>query len=328
MIAEALELYGYTLLDPWLLLFAPVFVAIAVRCRLRQPAALPAAQTGMLQGLPRTLRARCVHLPLWITLLGGVCLALALARPVRREVVPQRQEGIDIALVLDLSSSMNIQDTADRERPRRIDAARERAMEFAKERKNDRVAYVAFSRYAELRCPPTLDEAALAAFLMSTDTVPENSELDGTAIGVAIAKAVQTLERSDAKSRVVVLLSDGETTVRTIEVEDAVKLASDAKVRIHTIGLGQGMPTPFGGFRALEFSDLKLAAQKTGGRFFQPKTDRDLAEVYVQIDELEKSKLEDPRYRFVDGFEWPLGIGLSCCLLALLLEVFWLWGAP
>ena len=101
MIAEALELHGYTLLDPWLLLFAPAFVAIAVRCRLRQPAALPSAHTGMLQGLPRTLRARCVHLPLWITLLGGVCLALALARPVRREVVPQRQEGIDIALVLD-----------------------------------------------------------------------------------------------------------------------------------------------------------------------------------------------------------------------------------
>lgn len=327
MIASWFEAWGHTLLDPWFLLFAPAFAAVAAWRRLRPAAALPCADARAFEGLPRTLRVRCADAPLWLTLLAGLALAVALARPVRREVVPQRQEGIDIALVIDLSSSMNIQDMQDRQRPRRIDAARERAMEFARARTNDRVSYVAFSRYAELRCPPTLDEDALAAFLMSTDTVPENSELDGTAIGVAIAKAVQLLDASEAKSKVVVLLSDGETTVRTIEVADAVKLAKDAKIRVHAIGLGQGMPTPFG-FRELEFSDLKHAAEETGGKFFQPRTDKDLAEVYAKIDELEKSEIEDPRQRFVDAFEWPLGIGLSCALLALLLEVFWLRGAP
>ena len=327
MIAVALEAYGHTLLDPWLLLFAPLFVTAAVWRRARPMAALPSASTQHFAGLPRTLRARCARLPLWLLLLAGLCLSLAVARPVRREVVPQRQEGIDIVVVVDVSSSMNIEDTREPMRPRRIDAARERAMQFAKSRKNDRVGFVAFSRYAELRCPPTLDEDALAAFLKATDTVPDNSELDGTAVGVAIAKSVQTLQPSDAKSKVVVLLSDGETTVRTIEVEDALALAADAKVRIHAIGLGQGQPTPFG-VQPLEFRDLKLAATKTGGQFFQPKTDADLGEVYAKIDELEKSELEDPRYRFVDAFEWPLGIGLLCALLSLLLEVFWLRGAP
>ena len=327
MMAALFEVWGHTLLDPWFLLLGLAFLAVAAWRRMRPAAALPCADARSFDGLPVTLRARCVHLPLWLMLVAGISLSVALARPVRREIVPQRQEGIDIALVVDLSSSMNIEDTEDRARPRRIDAARERAMEFARARKNDRVSFVAFSRYAELRCPPTLDEDALAAFLASTDTVPENSELDGTAIGVAIAKAVQLLEPSEAKAKVVVLLSDGETTVRTIEIEDAVKLAKDAKVRIHAIGLGQGMPTPFG-FRELEFADLKRAAQETGGVFFQPKTDKDLGEVYARIDELEKSEIEDPRQRFVDAFVWPLGFGLSCALLALLLETLWLRGAP
>jgi Ca-activated chloride channel family protein len=323
----SIEFDGWTLLDPWLLVIAVLFVLAAMWRQWQPRAALPSAQTQLFAGLPRTLRTRCVHLPLWLSTMGAMALSLAVARPVRREVVPQHEQGIDIVLTIDISSSMGVEDTDDSKRPRRIDAARERATEFAASRTKDRVAFVAFSRYAELRCPPTLDEEALAAFLKSTDAVPGDSELDGTAIGVAIAKSVKVLETSDAKSRVVVLLSDGETTVRTIEVEEAIKLAVDAKVRIHTIGLGRGQPSPFG-FRPLEFSDLKSAAEKTGGRFFQPKTDRDLAEVYADIDRLEKSELEDPRYRYVDGFAWPLGIGLLAVLLALLLEVLWIRGAP
>lgn len=327
MMAASFEIAGWTLLDPWFLSCALLFVAAAVWRRLQPRAALPSAQTHLFAGLPRTLRARCVHLPLWISTLGSLLLVVALARPVRREVVPQREQGIDIVLTIDVSSSMRIEDTDDKQRPRRIDAARERATEFAAARKKDRVAFVAFSRYAELRCPPTLDESALAAFLKSTDAVPVNSELDGTAIGVAIAKSVKVLETSDAKSRVLVLLSDGETTVRTIEVEAAVKLAVDKKVRIHTIGLGRGQLFS-NRFQPLEFTDLKLAAEKTGGSFFQPKTDRDLAEVYAEIDRLEKTDLEDPRYRYVDGFASALGAGLLAVLIALLLQVFWIRGAP
>jgi Ca-activated chloride channel family protein len=327
MIAAPFEIAGYTLLDPWFLLGVPLFVAATLLRRWRPRAALPAAQTALFAALPRTLRARCVHVPLWLAGAAACVLVVALARPVRREILPQKEQGIDIALVVDTSSSMKIDDMDESGTLRRVDAARQRALEFAARREHDRVAFIAFARYAELRCPPTLDEKALAAFLQAIDIVPPGSELDMTAIGVAVAKAVQLLEKSTAKSRVIVLLSDGENNVDAITVEDAVKLAVDAKIRIHAIGLGHGTPTPFG-FQPLDFAALKLAAQKTGGRFFEAKSDADLGEVYGAIDRLEKTELEDPRYRVVDGFQWPLGGGLLLLVLALLLEIGWIRRAP
>ena len=128
------------------------------------------------------------------------------------------------------------------------------------------------------------------------------------------------LGKSDAKSRVAVLLSDGENTLADILPEAAAKLAKDAGVRIHTIGLGHGVPGPFG-FVALDFADLRKIAETTGGEFFQPKSDADLAAVYERIDAMEKTELEDPRYRTVDRFELPLGAGLLLLLLALLADV-------
>ncbi len=328
MIAAWLEVAGYTLLDPWFLLGLPLVLVLTALRRARPRAALPAAQTAWFAQLPATLRVRCVHVPLRLMCLAGCVLVVALARPVRREIVPQHEEGIDIVMVVDTSSSMKIDDMEQRTGLRRIDAARQRALEFATRRPNDRIAFVAFARFAELRCPPTLDEKALAMFLAAVDIVPEQTELDGTAIGVAIAKAVQVLSKSTAKSKVVVLLSDGENTVTdSIDVDDAIKLASDAGVRIHTIGLGHGQLTPFG-FQELDFAALKQAAVRTHGQFFAAKTDADLADVYAEIDRLEKSELDDPRYRVVDGFEWPLGLGLAVLLLALLLEVAWIRGVP
>ena len=321
------EIGEWSLLDPGFLLGIPLLLLVAVWRRLRPRAALPAAQTALFAGLPRTFRARCVHLPLWLSVLAGLLLILALARPVRREVVPQTEEGVDIVLAVDISSSMQIEDMSESESLRRIDSARQRALEFAAARPDDRLAFIAFARYGELRCPPTLDEEALAAFLRSIDVVPQNSELDGTAIGVALAKAVQVLEGSDAKSRIVVLLSDGENNQEAISLPDAARLASDAGIRVHTIGLGHGVPTPFG-FRELDFQGLRTIAKETGGKFFQARSDADLAEVYQMIDSLEKTELEDPRYRTIDGFEWPLGTGLSLLLAALLLEVLWIRGRP
>lgn len=326
----ALEVGDLALLDPAFLLGIPLLLLVGAWRHLREGAALPAAQTALFADLPRTLRARLVHLPHWLAVLAGCVLSVALARPVERVLVPRPQQGIDIVVVVDVSSSMQIADMDQERKKRRMDAAIERALGFVRARTDDRVAYVTFSRYAELRCPPTLDEEALAAFVAATDTVPEGSELDGTAIGVGLAKAVQVLRGSEAKSRVVVFLSDGQTSrglADTISTEDAAKLAADADVRVHTIGLGHGEPT-FTGFLPLDFAELKRIADRTGGRFFAARTDEDLAKVYALIDELEKSELEDPRYRNVDRFEWPLAAGLATLLLALLLDVFWLRRAP
>lgn len=327
MIAVAFEFAGYRLLDPWFLLLAPLAVLVLLFRLRRSPAALPTGDAALLLALPRTLRARCVQLPRLLSVLACCLLAVALARPVVREVVPLRQQGIDILLVVDLSSSMLMRDMSKDEKLRRIDAARARAEEFAKARTGDRVGLLVFARYAELRCPPTLDEQALAAFLRALDTVPENSELDGTAIGTALAKSAKVLESSQARSKVVVLLTDGETTVRDIEPDIGAGMCKDAGIRVHTIGLGKGVPT-FAGWQPLDFRELKAVATKTGGEFFQPRSDEDLGAVYARIDELEKSELEDPRYRLVDAFPWPLGSGLCVLLLGLLLEVLWLRRVP
>lgn len=251
-----------TLLDPWFLLAIPLAIAAALWRAFRPRAALPTAAIGLFVGIAPTLRQRLAFLPLLGKVLAAVCLAVALARPVMREVVPMQEEGIDILVVVDTSSSMQIDDMSTAVSLRRMDAARTRAEEFAKARKHDRVGFVAFARYAELRCPPTLDEEALGAFLRVLDTVPPNSEIDGTAIGTALAKSVQVLAKSKAKSRVVVLLTDGENTVADILPADGAKLAKDAGIRVHAIGLGNGQPTPFG-FRPLDFGDLRSIAETT-----------------------------------------------------------------
>jgi len=318
VIAEV-GLYGFELLDPWFLLLVPLFVlAVWLRAATRR-VALPTASVHLFAGAPRTLRQRVAWMPLALKLIAGLSLTLALARPVKRDVIPLREEGIDIVIVVDSSSSMLQEDMRANDSYRRMDAARDRAMEFAAERKHDRVGLVAFGRYAELRCPPTLDEDALAAFLRVLDTLPRGSEFDATAIGTALAKAVQVLDKSEAKSKVVVLLSDGENNVHDIEPIDAAKLAKDKGIRVHTIGLGHGLQSAIG-FHELSFDELKQIAETTGGEFFAAKSDADLAAVYARIDEMETTEREDPRYRTADHFEWPLGIGLLLLLVAVLFE--------
>lgn len=316
----AFELWGITLLDPWLLLAAPLVLVAGWYRAATKRAAVPTASAALFADLPRTLRRRLAFVPLAGKVLAGLLLAVALARPVERQLVPLRDEGIDIVLVVDTSSSMEQQDMREDVAYRRMDAARERAEEFAAARVHDRVGLVAFARFAELRCPPTLDEQALGAFLRALDTVPVGSEFDATAIGTALAKAVDVLDSSDARSKVVILLSDGENNVFDITPKDAAKLAKDAGVRVHTIGLGRGLPRALG-FVPLEFEALKLIAEETGGTFQQAVDDRALAGVYERIDAMEKVAREDPRYRTVDRFEWPLGLGLLALLVAILCEV-------
>lgn len=316
-----MTIFGQTLLDPWFLLALPVLGAVVWWRAAARRAALPTAAAHLFDGLPRTLRQRLAWLPLALLAASGVALTVALARPVEREVVPLREDGIDIVLAVDVSSSMLQEDMREDEAYRRMDAARDRAQEFAAARTRDRVGVVAFARFAELRCPPTLDEDALGAFLRVLDTVARGSEFDATAIGVALAKAVDVLADSDAASKVVILLSDGENTSDAILPEDAARLAKDAGVRVHTIGLGRGRPSVFG-FVPLAFESLKSIAAKTDGEFFEARSDEDLAAVYARIDELETSEREDPRYRTVDRFALPLAVGLAMLVLGVLFEAF------
>lgn len=318
---------GLALLDPWFLLAIPiVLLVLVVRIR-RARAALPAASLAHLAALPATLRARAVLLPAFLHALGALALVVALARPVARELLPLREIGVDLMLVVDLSSSMRAPDMDVQKGTTRIEAARDKALEFAAARKNDRLALVTFARYPDLRCPPTLDREALASFLRTLRTVEPNSAEDGTAIGLGLAQATKLFETSKAKSKVVVLLSDGEDNVPEIAYADAAKLAKDRGVRVHTIGVGRGERTPFG-LQKLEFKALETIASTTGGRFFRAESAQDLAKTYAEIDAMEKVDIEDPRYRTSELFLPFLGAAAALFVLALLLQGLWLGGAP
>jgi len=320
-----------TLLDPWFLAALPVVWLLFVWRLLRPRAALPTANVAVMSSLPRTLRTRLRALPLVFHVLALSALAVTLSRPVTRDVRPLREMGVDIVLLVDVSSSMRATDMNDANTKTRVSAAREKALQFAKARTSDRVGLVTFARYPELRCPITLDQEALAVFLKDVEAVHPQSEEDGTGIGIALSKAVKLLQDSEAKSRVVVLLSDGEETIGTIMPDEAAKLAKDAEVRVHTIGIGKPrVIRTFIGNQVIpvDFSALEGIAKTTSGRFFAAADVDELEQVYKVIDEMEKVELQDPRYRTVDWFMYPLVAAAGLLLLAMLLEFLWIRGLP
>ncbi len=320
-----------TLLDPWFLVALPVDWLLFLWRLLRPRAALPTASIGTLVQLPRTLRTRLRVLPLILQATALSALAIAMARPVTRDVMPLREQGVDIMLVVDVSSSMRANDMNDAGSKTRVAAAKEKAREFAKDRTHDRVGLVTFARYPELRCPLTLDQGALSVFLDDVKAVLPMSEEDGTGIGIALSKATEMLEDSQAASRVVVLLSDGEETIGTIMPNEAAKLAKDADVRVHAIGIGKPrvIETRLGTLEyPMDFSALENIAKTTGGRFFAAQDVNELEEVYAAIDEMEKVELEDPRYRTVDWFLYPLFAAACLLVLGMILEFCWVRGLP
>jgi len=322
----------WSLMDPWFLAALPVVFLLFGWRLLRSRAALPVASSALLVGLPRTLRVRLWLLPLILQTLAMIALTIALARPVTRDLLPIREKGIDIVLVLDISSSMLAADMSRTQELTRMAAAREKALEFAKARVSDRVGLLTFARFPELRCPLTLDQDALASFLRTVETVGERSPENKTAIGVALAKAVSLLEESVAKSKVVVLLSDGENNVPDILPADAAKLAEDAGVRVHCIGLGAGQVfrDPIFGQREVkpQFKSLKTIAKICDGEFFEAESGSELTRVYDRINDLEKVELEDPRYRTVDLYRYPFVLGAGLLLLQLVLELLWIRRVP
>ncbi len=168
-----------SLLDPWFLALVPLAVFFFVWRMRRRRAALPAGDVTLLHSLPKTLRSRLVQLPTVLKLLAVASLALAMARPVSRDRLPLRELGVDIMIVLDTSTSMDIADMVADRRRRRMDAARGQALTFVAARTNDRVGLMTYAQYPELRCPLTLDQNALEEFLLDVDIVTDRRE-DGT----------------------------------------------------------------------------------------------------------------------------------------------------
>ena len=269
-----------------------------------------------------TLKERLRHFPFVLRLAGIAFLVVALARPQSSsEGENVTTEGIDIVLVLDISGSMLAEDF----RPNRIEAAKAVAERFIDGRKNDRIGLVIFAGQSFTQCPMTLDYRVLKNLLRQ---VKSGVVEDGTAIGMAIAQAVNRLKESQAKSKVMILLTDGVNNRGEIDPVTATQIAETFGIRMYTIGVGTvGMApypvqTPFGTRYQnvpveVDEKTLQKIAAMTDGQYFRATNNRSLQQIYDEIDEMEKTRIEVTTYRSYTElfYGWALA-----GIIALLLE--------
>lgn len=273
-------------------------------------ASVRVSSTGPFQ--VRTWKTRMRHLPFILRLLAIAALVTALARPQQRN--DQRQllgEGIDIVLCMDVSGSMNSRDI----QPSRMEVAKQMAVDFVMGRPVDRIGLVIFSGESFTQCPITTDRTTLIQQITSLES--RRYLKDGTVIGEGLATAVDRLSDSKAASKVIILMTDGKEDApdtRLIDPLTALEIARSQSVKIYTIGMGAQPSdvvenTGNTGERrnaAFDFLDEQLLqnmADQTGGRYFRARDRESLQQIYNQIDQLEKSKVELTSYkRFEERF--------------------------
>ena len=282
----------------WLLAVIPLMVVYYV-WRTRQGGA--SIQVSTIDGVaeaPRTVRYYLRHLPFALRCAAVALLIVALARPQSvDEGSTSNTEGIDIVLAIDISTSMLAQDL----QPDRIQAAKQVAGNFITDRPGDRIGLVAFAGEAFTQSPLTTDQGTLQTLL---GRLRSGVVEDGTAIGNGLATAINRLRESDAKSKVIILLTDGVNNQGQIAPMTAAEIAKAQGIRVYTIGVGtEGMaPYPaidmFGNLtfvnQKVEIDEkvLKAISDMTGGRYFRATDKEKLKAVYDEINQLEKSKIE------------------------------------
>ena len=267
------------------------------------------------------------HVPFVLRTFALVMIVISIARPRSSEELSKVDtEGIDIVLAMDVSTSMLARDLT----PDRINASKDIAIEFISQRPSDRMGIVVFAGESFTQCPLTTDRATLINLMkeVQTDLIE-----DGTAIGNGLATAVARLKDSDAKSRVVILLTDGVNNSGEVSPQTAAEIAKTYGIRVYTIGVGkEGMApypvmTPFGvqvQNMKVEIDEklLKEVAESTGGRYFRATDNTKLAEIYSEINKMEKAKTTVDSFPVYKELFGPFALA---ALFALLLELFFKW---
>jgi Ca-activated chloride channel family protein len=315
---------GFGLLHPWALLLAPL-VPIMMLWRARRGApAIRFAPAPFAEGLPRTWRTLLLPLPRLLEAAALLLAIFALARPVHRATLPQKSEGIDVILVLDTSSSMAARDL-DPARTR-LDVAKDAAAQFIARRPHDRIGLVKFARYPDLVFPLTLEHGSAGNLLSEIRLVEADGPEDATGIGAALAFAAKVLRGGTARSKVAILLTDGEENVATtltpkeIAPVHAAQLCNELGVRVYSIAVGnpdRGSPD---GRLSVDTSQIERVAERCAGAFFQAPDAAALAGVYDRIDQLERAPLEEPRFRIEERFLAFLAAALAMLLSSRLLD--------
>jgi Ca-activated chloride channel family protein len=318
----------------WLLIVPLLLVALYVYRELagRRPHLRVSTASPWLQG-GRSPLGVIRHLPMVLRTAALCLIIIALARPRSSSEVEKRDtEGIDIVLAMDVSTSMLARDFT----PDRLSAAKDIAIEFIAQRPTDRMGIVVFAGESYTQCPLTTDRATLINLMkeVQTDLIE-----DGTAIGNGLATAVARMMDSDAPSRVVILLTDGVNNSGEVAPQTAAEIAKTYGVRVYTIGVGaNGMApypvmTPWGVEMQkvqVEIDEdlLKGIADATGGRYFRATDNTKLAEIYSEINKMEKARTTVDSFPVYKELFGRFGVAALICLLLELLVVLLLRRMP
>ncbi|MDF7798442.1 VWA domain-containing protein [Pontiellaceae bacterium B1224] len=301
-----------TLAHPYFLLLLLVIpVLLWLRLFMVRKQSMQFSSSVVLKGLPKSWRIRLQPLiPLFYTL-GLICLIVALARPQRGlDDSRVRTEAVDIILLMDLSGSMDTQDFQKfGRRMSRLDASKEVITRFLENRPDDRIGMVAFASVPYAIAPLTLDHGWLVQRMEGLHT----GMLDGnrTAIGDGMMSAINRLQDSEAKSKVIILLTDGANNAGTVSPENAAAVAEAVGVKIYTIGAGGARTGFFMQRQEVDEDSLKKIAATTQAKFYRAKDLETLEAVYGEIDLLEKTEIEVERFtRFEEASKVWLIMGI------------------
>ena len=313
---------GYLLL---LLLLIPYVVWYVLKWRINN-ATLRISDARVYSHTPKSYKNYLIHLPFILRLIALILLIVVLARPQATDSWQNSEiEGVDIVLAMDVSTSMLAEDLV----PNRLEAAKEVAAEFINGRPNDNIGITLFAGESFTQCPLTVDHAVLLNLIKN---IKCGMIEDGTAVGMGIANAVTRLKDSKAKSKVVILLTDGTNNRGDISPLTAAEIAKSFGVRVYTIGVGtNGMapyPYPVGGTvqyinLPVEIDEKTLTdiATTTDANYFRATSNSNLKEVYKEIDKLEKTKLNVKQFsKRQEEYRIFALIALICLLLEIILR--------
>ena len=283
------------------------------------------SDTFAYRGAPKSWRMRLLGLPFILRLAAFVLTVIVLARPQTHNSWSERTtEGIDIMLAMDVSTSMLAEDL----KPNRMEAAKAVASEFISGRPDDNIGLTIFAGEAFTQCPMTTDHSSLLNLLQGvrTDITATGLMSDGTAVGMGLANAVSRLKDSKAKSKVVILLTDGSNNMGDLSPMTSAQIAKSLGIRVYTIGVGTNTAAPYpmpvaGGVQyvnipvEIDSKTLSDIAAATDGNFYRATNNHELKQIYKDIDKLEKSKLNVKKFsKFYEAY-LPFALGAFFCLL-------------
>lgn len=319
---------------PWMLLgllLVPLLAAWWIWRYRKQEAALQHSNITLFDGVKKSLRARLRWLPYALRVVAVGAMVIALARP-QSQLSRQEMtvEGIDIVMAMDLSGSMLAEDF----KPNRLEAAKNVAADFIEGRKTDRMGLVVFAGEAFTQVPLTIDHQVL---LKQLGNLKSGTMRDGTALGDGLATAINRIKDSEAKSKVIILLTDGVNNQGSMDPLSAAEIAAMYNIRLYTIGVGSlgKAPYPFRDqFGRVHYQNIdveideplmrQMSQATSDGRYFRATNKKALKEIFDQIDEMEKSKIDVTQYaQTKDEYAFWLWIAFIALIAEALLK--WVW---